>query len=259
MKKNTTLESMKKTVLEFSKTCDLGQQITYLFNCLDDVLYFVKDRKGRFVTCNEVFAKAMGCSKPEDLFGKTDYDFFNKEIADAFVTDDLFVMEQGGIVKNRMEILPNSTQTFDWVQSNKIPLKDKDGNIIGLAGITSKISKNNMPVGYSKEVYLALDYINENYMRKITLKDIAAICHLSIRSLERSFKDNFQTTFRKYLHQVRMNAVCRDLVYSSADISKIAHDNGFFDQSHLTVIFSKSLGMTPRQYRLKHGQGTSRK
>ena len=250
---------MEKSIAEFARTSDLGQQVTYLFNFLDDVLFFVKDREGRFVTCNESFAKAMGCSKVEELFGKTDYDILPKEIAEGFVKDDLYVMEQGGIIKNRMEILPNSLQSFDWVSSNKIPLKDKDGVIIGLAGITSKISKNNMPMGYSKEVYVALDYINENYMRKITLKDIALVCHVSIRSLERSFKDNFQTTFRKYLHQVRMNAVCRDLVYSDAEISKIAHDNGFFDQSHLTVIFSKSLGMTPRQYRLKHGQGASRR
>ena len=255
--KNTTLAFMENVAQTFAWESNLGYQCTQLFNLLDNVLFFVKDSEGKFVACNDSFAKAMGVNGIEELLGKTDYDFFTREIAEGFVKDDLSVLFGGEVVKNRMEILPNSMQSFDWVVSNKIPLKNREGKVIGLAGITTKISTNTSPIGCPPEVYQVIDYINSHYMKKITLTDLSEISHISVRSLERYFKNNFQTTFRKYLHQVRMNSVCRDLVYSNEEISKIARDNGYFDQSHLTAIFSKSLGLTPRQYRMKHGQGVS--
>jgi AraC-like DNA-binding protein len=254
--KSNTLsqEVLDQMVLDFVQKSDVGFQMAQLFNLLDEVLFFTKNISGQFMLCNESFAKAMGCSSAKELIGKTDYDYFSPEIADTFVKDDLMVLEQGDSIKNRMEILPNAFHSFDWVMSNKIPLKDTHGVIMGLAGLTSKISTSKTPVGCPPEVYKALNYINENFSRKVTLDELAEISHISVRSLERYFKENFQTTFRKYLHQVRMNSVCHELVYSNQEISKIAQSNGYFDQSHLTAIFSKSLGLTPRQYRLKHGQ-----
>lgn len=230
-----------------------GHQMAQLFEYLDDILFFVKNRQGHFMFCNNSFAKAMGCKTPEELYGKCDHDFFNKDIADGFVKDDLYVMEKGGVIANRTEILPNALQSFDWVVSNKIPLKNKDGVIIGIAGLTTRLSSGQGALNCPMEIYKVLDYINENFHRKISLQELADLFHLSVRSLERYFKVHFQTTFRKYLHQVRMNAVCHALIYSELEISKIAQMNGYFDQSHLTASFSKSLGLTPRQYRLKYG------
>ncbi|MGB2955680.1 MAG: ATP-binding protein, partial [Anaerolineales bacterium] len=93
---------------------------------------FIKDLNSVYVSCNESYAETLKI-KSSDIVGKTDYDFFPKELAEKYRTDDKRIIGlektesiDEKFVHNGEEIIVNTVKT---------PVKDEEGNIAGLVGI----------------------------------------------------------------------------------------------------------------------------
>ncbi len=96
---------------------------------------FWKDKDSNFLGCNMVIAKLAGLKRPEDIVGKNDYDMpWSKEESDFFRMVDRRVMESGIPELNIEEFITNSDGETDWIRTNKVPLKDEEGNIVGILG-----------------------------------------------------------------------------------------------------------------------------
>ncbi len=94
---------------------------------------FRKDLEGRFTFANQQYCRHYRC-KLEDILGKTDFDFFPKELAEKYQKDDQRVMETGQTYEFTEEHHPfGQEQTITHVV--KTPLYSADGSIIGLQGI----------------------------------------------------------------------------------------------------------------------------
>jgi PAS domain S-box-containing protein len=100
---------------------------------------FYKDRENRFVRVNQVFADVMGMAK-EQLEGKALIDLYPKDQADAFWMDDKEVMATGQPKRSIIESMDSPKGTL-WVQTDKIPYRDAQGNIIGIIGFTLDITE----------------------------------------------------------------------------------------------------------------------
>lgn len=111
-----------------------------LMNHLPDVI-FIKDRKGRFVMTNPALNRLYGCSSSEELVGKTDFDFVPKEVAQHFAEDDQRVMQSEEPLIDREESNVDQDGEVLWMLTSKIPLRDSEGNVIGLVGIGRDITK----------------------------------------------------------------------------------------------------------------------
>jgi phosphoserine phosphatase RsbU/P len=94
---------------------------------------FRKDLQGRFTFANQQYCKHYKC-RLEDILGKTDFDFFPKELAEQYQRDDRRVMETGQTYEISEEHHPLG-QEKTIVQVVKTPLYSADGSIIGLQGI----------------------------------------------------------------------------------------------------------------------------
>jgi sigma-B regulation protein RsbU (phosphoserine phosphatase) len=94
---------------------------------------FRKDLQGRFTFANQQYCKHYQC-KLEDILGKSDFDFFPKELAEKYEKDDRHVMETGQSCEIIEEHQPLG-QEKTIVQVVKTPLYGADGSIIGLQGI----------------------------------------------------------------------------------------------------------------------------
>ncbi len=94
---------------------------------------FRKDLRGRFTFANQQYCKHYKCSL-QDILGKTDFDFFPKELAEKYQKDDRRVMETGQTYEIIEEHHPLG-QEKTIVQVVKTPLYSADGSIIGLQGI----------------------------------------------------------------------------------------------------------------------------
>jgi two-component system, sensor histidine kinase and response regulator len=105
-----------------------------LIDNMPDYIY-VKDERSRFVIVNREVAKLVGASRPEELLGKTDFDYFPKDIATAFFEDEQAVIRSGKPLINREEPSIDAQGNRKWNLTTKVPLRDSNGRAIGIMGI----------------------------------------------------------------------------------------------------------------------------
>ena len=99
---------------------------------------FLKDRKSVYLSCNDNYARDLKIER-EQIAGRTDYDFYPKELADKYRADDKRVMESGKVESLEEKYLLDSQEIF--VQTVKTPVKDNEGNVTGVLGIFWDISE----------------------------------------------------------------------------------------------------------------------
>lgn len=101
----------------------------------------------------------------------------------------------------------------------------------------------------SPAIARAVSYCNENYARKVSLEELAALVRLNKSYFSQLFHKEMGTSFGDYLESVRIkNAqqLLRDTNYSMADV---AEKVGFANQNYFTKVFKKATGLTPSQYK----------
>jgi AraC-like DNA-binding protein len=96
-------------------------------------------------------------------------------------------------------------------------------------------------------------YIQENYSRKISLKEIADVSGLSAPYFSTIFKEEMGENFSSYLNQLRVEKASRLLRETSQSLSEIAGSCGFEDQSWFSKIFKAYTGLSPGKYRGQNG------
>ncbi len=94
-----------------------------------------------------------------------------------------------------------------------------------------------------------ITYIEQNYMDKITIDDIAKELGLSQSHFMKFFKNTMGTTFTNYLNDYRLTLASRLLASSDSSILDIAAEAGFENLSYFNRLFKKRFGVTPREYR----------
>lgn len=103
---------------------------------------FWKDRTSVYLGCNRNFARTAGVECPQDLIGKTDYDLvWKREEADFFRACDRRVMEND---RPELHILEPQLQAGGkqaWVDTNKVPLHDAEGRVVGILGTFEDITE----------------------------------------------------------------------------------------------------------------------
>ncbi len=93
---------------------------------------FWKDRESRILGCNKKFVDDFGAASAADLIGKTNFDLYPAAQAEAYRADDLDVINTGLPKLGIEEPLLLATGETAWVETNKAPLRDSAGEIIGL-------------------------------------------------------------------------------------------------------------------------------
>ncbi len=100
-----------------------------------------KDLNSVFLGCNLNVARDAGLRHPEEIVGKTDYDFCWKQQADRYVADDRDVIESGRPKLGILECQIHADGATRWIKTNKIPLHDNAGHIIGTVGTYEDITE----------------------------------------------------------------------------------------------------------------------
>lgn len=102
------------------------------------VLIFYKDKEGRFIRVNNAFAKMLRMDEA-DFLGKTVFDLYSKEIAQSMTDDDRKVLKSNRPKLNIIEQYQSASGPR-WVQTDKIPIQDENGNAVGLIGFALDIT-----------------------------------------------------------------------------------------------------------------------
>jgi phosphoserine phosphatase RsbU/P len=110
-------------------------------NLLDSI--YVKDASGRYLLDNRAHMRTIGVDSPEKVVGKSVYDFFPPTVAAKFQEDDERVVRTGEPIVNREEVVVSEKDSAPvrWISTTKVPLRDREGEAIGVIGIGRDITE----------------------------------------------------------------------------------------------------------------------
>ncbi len=110
-----------------------------LLDTIPDFVW-VKDIHGRFLLGNPAFEHLTGLSETA-LVGRTDDDFFPREVAEVYRAEDAAAIRQGGpIYIAAQQVKPASTGAETWLETVKTPLFS-DGHLVGVLGVARDITE----------------------------------------------------------------------------------------------------------------------
>jgi len=141
---NATLKVMyEKDISEYQNVMGKLNYEKYLMNTLINnipVHIYIKDCESRFIMVDKGSAQSFGLNDPEQVVGKTDFDFFSHEHAQQAYEDEQLIIRTGvPINKEEKETWTDRPDT--WVSTSKLPLYDKNEKIIGTFGISMDITE----------------------------------------------------------------------------------------------------------------------
>lgn len=99
-----------------------------------------------------------------------------------------------------------------------------------------------------------LSYLNANYRKDISMKQLAHDNHCSISYLSHMFKTRNGLSIRAYINVLRLRDATVYLTATDLPVSEIAYTLGFSDSNYFSTVFRKELGCSPSAYRKLHGQ-----
>lgn len=104
------------------------------------------------------------------------------------------------------------------------------------------------------EILKAQLYIEDNYQKPFTVEDIAEMSHMSKRNFIRRFKKATHNTPLEYIQKVKVEAAKKELEKGSQNISSLIYDVGYNDVKTFRMIFKRTTGLAPQEYRKKYSR-----
>ncbi|MEM6501584.1 MAG: PAS domain S-box protein [Cyanobacteria bacterium P01_C01_bin.89] len=125
------------------RTATLREREEFLQTVLDTfpLSVFWKDRDCVIRGCNQEFIRVLGVKSSDDILGKSTLDLsMTPEEAAAYQADDLQIMASGQAELGVEESLTRPDGEVRWLETNKLPLRDGDGNVVGIVGTFQDIT-----------------------------------------------------------------------------------------------------------------------
>jgi diguanylate cyclase (GGDEF)-like protein/PAS domain S-box-containing protein len=157
-----------------------------LLDAVPDYIYF-KDTESRFIRTSKAHAKAFGLSDPALVIGKTDFDFFTGEHARQAYEDEQEIIRTGQpMSKEEKETWKDRPDT--WVLTTKMPLRNRQGKIIGTFGISKDISERKQAEKDQLDYTAFLESLN--YITRIVLeaRDLESTLKALVENIAKLFR-----------------------------------------------------------------------
>jgi len=112
---------------------------------------------------------------------------------------------------------------------------------------SKKILASQNPNGKRQALYSALNYMEKNTQRNITIHEISRVSGYSVSQFSRMIKSYTGMSFVDYFNNLRINKVCRE-INKGKSIASSAYENGFSTLSTFNRAFKKSKGLSPTKW-----------
>ena len=224
-------------------------QFAGLFEHIPGHSFFVKDTEGRIMKANRAFYERFGFGAEEEIVGKTDPELFPAGLAANFRRDDLRVIDSGEPLLGIVELFFNRQGLPDWYLTNKLPVSDRAGVVVGVMGTVRSYASQAKSLQPFVQIEPAVEQIRKRFREKISVGELATKVGLSARQFDRKFQEAFGISPQQFIIKTRIQAACDALADPARAIADVAFELGFCDQSSFTMHFRRHMGVTPLQYR----------
>ncbi|MEP2775795.1 MAG: PAS domain-containing protein [Luteolibacter sp.] len=111
-----------------------------LLDSIPDSIY-IRDPKGKYIVVNRALADLVGIQDPQDVAGKTPYDFFPKDTAEASLAEDAEIMAAGKTVTSSARLSKRANGELRHLITTKVPVRDREGKVSGILGINRDVTE----------------------------------------------------------------------------------------------------------------------
>ena len=225
------------------------------FNNMPGLHYFVNDAQSRLMAISRESVVRMGFASENEIIGRTVQEYLPGDLSGKYLLDDQRVIHEGLPLRNLVEMWFNAEGRRDWIITDKFPLWDARGRVVGLIGTIQSFAARRQLLAHLGPVGRAADYIRDHLGDSLMIGEIARQAGFSERQLQRLFHRVFGMTIQQFIIQSRIHAAVHELTHTDHPIADIAARFGFNDQSAFTNQFRAVTGLPPRRYREKHLAG----
>ncbi len=127
-------------------------------------------------------------------------------------------------------------------------LNDMAGSSYDLL-LSTPVQNNPDEIQNHSRILEVCDYIRKNYKKKIYIKDVAGLIHMSPSAFSHFFKKRTYRSFTDYVIDMRISNACKLLLETDQPIAHISEVNGFNNVSNFNKLFKIRKGMTPKDFR----------
>ncbi len=145
----------EQTVKNKKQLFDEKHLLYTLIDSMPDFIY-IKDTDSKFIVANQKIMDVHGLKSREQLIGKSDHDFYPREMADKYRSNEKTIIRTGAPLINHEEKSLDEKGNEIYLSTTKIPLLDAEGKISGIVGIgrdiTDKIKAEDILLDHSDQL-----------------------------------------------------------------------------------------------------------
>jgi diguanylate cyclase (GGDEF)-like protein/PAS domain S-box-containing protein len=228
---------------EVQKRLNSEARLRFVLETIPDLVW-VKDPEGLYLSCNPKFERFFGASE-EDIVGKTDYDFVDKELADFFREKDKAAMDAGKSLTNEETVTYADDGHEETLETIRTLLRDSKGKLIGILGIARDITARKQ--AEEKFHYFSVhDPLTGLYNRRVLEERIADEIHRAKRyhhniAIFMLDIDHFKMINDTYGHQNGDMVLCHLAELLKASIRKTDYVARYGGEEFIVVLPEASL------------------
>jgi len=206
----------------------------------------------------------------------------SKEIKEITVQFHKDLFDEKFLRRNQLSFIRNmldksargilfSKQTIKQITPRLVALNQKQGfdSVLELLSILHDLSIsrnmqtlsdatfNNAELSYnSRRIEKAIEYMNLNFQKPITLTEVSKLANMADVSFSRFFKNRTGITFMDSLLEMRLGTASRLLIDTTQSVAEVAYNCGFNNISNFNRLFKKKKGCTPTEFRESYSYGS---
>ena len=220
-----------------------------LYDCLSDLVFFVKNQRGEYVVVNQTLVTRCGVENKLQLIGHTAAEIFPAPLGASYLAQDLELLQSGKPLLNELELHLYPSGASGWCLTTKVSLPGRDGSRIGLVGMSRDLGAPSQEGDEFRQVAEAVRHARAHLSEAPTLDDLALIAGLSSYQLDQRIRRVFHVTTGQLLLKFRIDLATQRLRSTDLPLSQIALDCGYSDQSAFARQFRSTIGLTPGEFR----------
>jgi AraC-like DNA-binding protein len=225
------------------------RHVELIADLMHDTAFFIKDGLGRYLVVNQSLVERHGLKHKSQMVGRRPCDVCPGDYGRIPTEQDEHVLRTGQPIVERLELFWRRPNVPVWGLTSKLPIRDENGCVTGLIGMSKDLAAPVNRDDVSPEVARVLRYLESAYDDPVSPSTLARKAGMTAARFARIIKRIHGISPMQLITKTRITVGCRLLRDTDASIAQIALDCGFADHSAFTRAFRAVTGMSPSEYR----------